>query len=195
MAAVDVRTGRDIPAEVQEFLKGAGVLIIDGQERPGADGESFDTVDPATEETLAQIPQATAEDVDAAVSAAKRAHLDGRWRGLAPVKRARILYKVGDAMAHRSIVDTRNILDLTAEAARDGGSVTAAAAGARRRRPVRAPGSGALRARHARRRLRGAGAAGIRLEGDGRPLRGRGGRHSPFSRRARPQALLEGLAE
>jgi acyl-CoA reductase-like NAD-dependent aldehyde dehydrogenase len=98
MAAVDVRTGREIPGEVQEFLKGAGVLIIDGQERPGAEGQSFDAVDPATEETLAQIPQATAEDVDAAVGAAKRAHLDGRWRGLPPAKRARILYKVGDAI-------------------------------------------------------------------------------------------------
>ncbi len=98
MAAVDVRTGREIPPDVQEFLKGAGVLVIDGQERPGADGETFDTVDPATEETLAQIPQATAEDVDAAVQAAKRAHVDGRWRSLAPTKRARILYKVGDAI-------------------------------------------------------------------------------------------------
>ncbi len=96
--AVDVRQGREIPADVQEFLKNAGVLVIDGQERPAASGATFDVVDPATEEVIASVPQADASDVDAAVQAAKRAHEDGRWRNLAPDKRARILYKVGDAI-------------------------------------------------------------------------------------------------
>jgi aldehyde dehydrogenase (NAD+) len=98
MSAIDVRAGREIPSDVQDFLKSAGVLIIDGEERDATGGDTFSTVDPATEETLAEVPQATAEDVDAAVCAAKAAHRDGRWRKLATAKRARLLNKVADAL-------------------------------------------------------------------------------------------------
>lgn len=110
--AVDVRAGRDIPDSVQEFLKSAGTLVIDGQERPGADGETFAAVDPATEDTLAEIPQATSDDVDAAVSAAKQAHVDGRWRTIDPSKRGRILAKVGDLIQqHASELAWVDMLD------------------------------------------------------------------------------------
>ncbi|MBW3659688.1 MAG: aldehyde dehydrogenase family protein [Actinobacteria bacterium] len=74
------------------------MMVIDGEERGASGGDTFDTLDPATEEVLASIPQATAEDVDAAVQAAKRAHLEGRWRTLPSAKKARILSKVGDAI-------------------------------------------------------------------------------------------------
>ena len=96
--AVDVRAGRDIPQAVQEFLDGAGVLVLDGEERAATDGATFLDRDPATEDVLAEIPQAGAEDVDAAVTAAQRAHEERRWRGLPPQKRARILSKIGDAL-------------------------------------------------------------------------------------------------
>lgn len=96
--SIDVMTGRDIPQTVQEFLASAGVLVIDGEERGASDGGTFATLDPATEQVLADIPQATAEDVDAAVQAAKRAHDDGRWRNLDPGKRTSILLKVSDAL-------------------------------------------------------------------------------------------------
>ncbi len=96
--SVDVMAGREIPPSVREFLGTAGVLVIDGEERGSSDGGTFTTVDPATEEVLAEVPQATAADVDAAVQAAKRAHDDGRWRGLDPSKRASALFKVADAL-------------------------------------------------------------------------------------------------
>jgi acyl-CoA reductase-like NAD-dependent aldehyde dehydrogenase len=98
VSATALETGRDLPPAVQEFLDGAGVLIIGGEERGASDGGTFATADPATEATLAQIPQATAEDVDAAVRAAKRAHVEGAWRNLDPGKRSRILLKVADAI-------------------------------------------------------------------------------------------------
>jgi aldehyde dehydrogenase (NAD+) len=53
-------------------------------------GEFFDTVNPATGRPLAQVAQAGAEDVAAAVAAA-RAALPG-WRSLEPHARARYLY-------------------------------------------------------------------------------------------------------
>jgi phenylacetaldehyde dehydrogenase len=98
VAAIDVRVGRDIPSDVSEFIAGAGVLVIDGQERPAAAGGAFATIDPATEQVLVEVPQATAADVDAAVTAAARAHRDGRWRNLDPGKRASALLKVADAI-------------------------------------------------------------------------------------------------
>jgi aldehyde dehydrogenase (NAD+) len=97
--SVDVREGRELPAEVREFLAGpAGTLLIGGEARDAADGGRFATVDPATEEVLAEVPQAGAEDVDAAVRAAHEAHVDGRWRSLPASKRARTLLKAADAI-------------------------------------------------------------------------------------------------
>ncbi len=96
--SIDVMAGREIPPAVTDFLASAGVLVIDGQERGASDGGTFATLDPATEQVLAEIPQATAADVDAAVQAARRAHDDGRWRGLDPGKRISALLKVADAL-------------------------------------------------------------------------------------------------
>ncbi len=96
--SVDVMTGREIPPSVQGFLDSAGVLVIGGEERGASDGGTFTTVDPATEQVLAEIPQATADDVAGAVAAAKQAHDTGVWRGLDPAKRASALFKVADAI-------------------------------------------------------------------------------------------------
>lgn len=109
--STDVREGRDIPNEVEHFLKGAGVLVIDGEERDRAStGVTFATVDPATEETLAEIPRADEEDVASAVMAARRAFDDGVWSGLPPVKRAGMLLAVADAIErdaeHLAWIDT-----------------------------------------------------------------------------------------
>jgi phenylacetaldehyde dehydrogenase len=98
VAAVDVRAGRDLPTAVADFLGGAGVLVVDGQERGSADGAAFETRDPATEDVLAEIPQAGPEDVDAAVRAAAAAHRDGRWRRLDPGKRASVLLAASEAI-------------------------------------------------------------------------------------------------
>jgi acyl-CoA reductase-like NAD-dependent aldehyde dehydrogenase len=98
VSATAVETGRDLPASVREFLDTAGCLIIGGDERGASDGGTFTTLDPATETPLVEIPQATPDDVDAAVQAAARAHREGAWRSLDPGKRSRILLKVADAI-------------------------------------------------------------------------------------------------
>jgi acyl-CoA reductase-like NAD-dependent aldehyde dehydrogenase len=97
--SVEVQAGRELPPEVRGFLDGpAGTLLIGGEARASADGARFATVDPATEQVLAEVPQAGAEDVDAAVRAAHEAHVDGRWRTLPATKRARTLLKAADAI-------------------------------------------------------------------------------------------------
>ncbi len=54
--------------------------------------DDFASLNPANGETLARLSQATAEDVDAAVSAARKAQ--GKWAGLGGHGRARHLYAI-----------------------------------------------------------------------------------------------------
>lgn len=55
-------------------------------------GATFDTLNPATGETLAQVSQATQDDVNAAVAAAHRAQ--AKWQKLGGQGRARVLYAI-----------------------------------------------------------------------------------------------------
>src|ERR1700722_5517736 len=64
--------------------------FINGAWHAPATGGYFDTADPSTGEKLAEGAQGSAEDVDAAVAAARSA-LAG-WQSLAPHARARYLY-------------------------------------------------------------------------------------------------------
>ena len=58
---------------------------------------SFETVNPANGEVLAEIPEASEADLNAAVDAAREAFRpDGAWRSMAPAQRAQILWRVGD---------------------------------------------------------------------------------------------------
>ena len=68
-------------------------LYIGGEWTPGSDGERFPTTDPATEESIAQVASATAEDVDRAVEAAREAF--PAWRDTAPEERGRIVHRIG----------------------------------------------------------------------------------------------------
>ncbi|MGI5440283.1 aldehyde dehydrogenase family protein [Streptomyces shenzhenensis] len=85
-------------------------LFIDGAWRPGED--LFDVVDPATEEVLTRVPQASMADVDAAVAAARRSLTDRAWTGLAPLERTRILSRVADLiegeLEELAVLETRD---------------------------------------------------------------------------------------
>lgn len=70
-------------------------LFIDGAWKPGGAG-TFSTCDPATGSPLAEVAQADANDVDAAVAAAQRAFQDGEWPRLLPAERARLIYRLAD---------------------------------------------------------------------------------------------------
>ncbi|MEV6010827.1 aldehyde dehydrogenase family protein [Streptomyces sp. NPDC051976] len=74
-------------------------MYIDGAWRPAAGGDRIEVVDPATEQVIGRVPAGGAEDVDAAVRAA-RAALPG-WAATPPAERAALLGAVRDAMAGR----------------------------------------------------------------------------------------------
>lgn len=72
-----------------------GDHFIDGRPRRGL-GEEFEVRNPATGALLRRVTLGTAEDVDVAVAAARRA-LPG-WRRRPPAERARLLFALADAI-------------------------------------------------------------------------------------------------
>ena len=100
-----LRTGVTALPPYEPFLLG-GVWTERGER------EVLEIFDPATEELLTTVAQATDADVDAAVSSAVAAHRDRRWIGLAPLERTRILHRVADLIEERleelAILETRD---------------------------------------------------------------------------------------
>jgi betaine-aldehyde dehydrogenase len=71
--------------------------FIDGSFVPPAEGQTEPVINPATGETIAHAPLSTAEDVDRAVAAARRAFENG-WSTTTPGERALALLKLADAI-------------------------------------------------------------------------------------------------
>jgi aldehyde dehydrogenase (NAD+) len=75
-------------------------LFIGGEFVDPTDGRSFKTVNPATEEVLAEIAEASAEDVDRAVKAARRAY-DKVWSKLSGRERSKYLFRIARILQER----------------------------------------------------------------------------------------------
>jgi len=73
-------------------------LFIGGRFVNAASGARFPTLNPATRQTLAEVAQGTAKDVDLAVAAARKAFRSGAWSRMAPRARMEILYKAARLM-------------------------------------------------------------------------------------------------
>lgn len=80
-------------------MKAQSSMYIGGEWRPAAGPDTITVVNPATEQVIAEVPAGTAEDVDAAVRAA-RAAFPG-WAATPPAERAAYLSALRDAMAAR----------------------------------------------------------------------------------------------
>ena len=72
-------------------------LYINGTWRP-ASGGSFGSVNPATEEVLAEVGYASTSDIDEAVAAARKAFNDPAWRDLPAPARAGLIYALANAL-------------------------------------------------------------------------------------------------
>ncbi|MFM0237905.1 betaine-aldehyde dehydrogenase [Paraburkholderia phytofirmans] len=75
-------------------------LYIGGGYVDATSGETFDTLDPATGETLASVQQASAADVDRAVRSAKQGQRE--WAALTAMQRSRILRRAVDLLRERN---------------------------------------------------------------------------------------------
>ena len=76
-------------------------LFIDGKFRAPHSGKYFDSINPATEEKLAEIAEADAHDVDLAVQAARRAHRKV-WSKMPGRERGKYLYRIARLVQEKS---------------------------------------------------------------------------------------------
>ncbi|MEV5978084.1 aldehyde dehydrogenase family protein [Streptomyces sp. NPDC052114] len=75
-------------------------LFIDGEFVEAAEGKVFKTVSPSTEEVLSEVAQASSEDVDRAVKAARKAF--EKWSALPGAERAKYLFRIARIIQERS---------------------------------------------------------------------------------------------
>lgn len=75
-------------------------LFIGGEFVDSAGGAPFKTISPATEEVLAEVSEATEEDVDRAVAAARTAYRS--WSRLSGADRGKFLFRIARIMQERA---------------------------------------------------------------------------------------------
>ena len=83
--------------KVQSFLNKEQLpLFIDGKQQPSQSDKKIAVHNPATEDILAYIPNASKADTDLAVNAAHKALNDGQWPKLLANQREKIMLKYAD---------------------------------------------------------------------------------------------------
>jgi acyl-CoA reductase-like NAD-dependent aldehyde dehydrogenase len=78
----------------RDFAGASQQLLIDGERVEAADGNTFETLDPATGETITTVAYGGSEDIDRAVKAARKALSDGPWGKASAAERARVLNRL-----------------------------------------------------------------------------------------------------
>ncbi|MDR6618498.1 gamma-glutamyl-gamma-aminobutyraldehyde dehydrogenase [Klebsiella sp. 1400] len=87
-------------------------LFINGEYSAAADNSVFTTVDPAAQQTLAEVARGKKADVDRAVQAARGVFDRGDWSQASPAQRKAVLTKFADLMdAHREELALLETLD------------------------------------------------------------------------------------
>ncbi|GAC1400930.1 MAG: aldehyde dehydrogenase family protein [Pyrinomonadaceae bacterium] len=76
-------------------------MLIDGKFVDAASGKTFTTPNPSTGETLAEVAEGDAEDINRAVSAARRA-FEGAWSKTSARDKGRLLYQLAQLIEAKS---------------------------------------------------------------------------------------------
>jgi len=87
-------------------------MYINGEFVPAKSGKWFPVYDPATEEIIAEVPDAGVADVDAAVAAASGAFENGAWSKTTAQDRGRVLFRLAEKLRAQAAplaeLETRN---------------------------------------------------------------------------------------
>ena len=87
-------------------------LFINGEYSAAADNSVFATIDPAAQQTLAEVARGKKADVDRAVQAARGVFDRGDWSQASPAQRKAVLTKFADLMdTHREELALLETLD------------------------------------------------------------------------------------
>ena len=76
-------------------------LFINGEFIPSTGGEYFDSINPATEEKIAKVAEATKTDVDKAVKSARTAY-EKTWSKMASKERGKYIYRIARLLQERA---------------------------------------------------------------------------------------------
>src|SRR6202158_1465000 len=71
-------------------------MLINGEWVASKTNKTCPVYDPATEEVIAQVPDANADDVSRAVAAAKAAFEEGPWASTTAQERGRVLFRLAE---------------------------------------------------------------------------------------------------
>jgi phenylacetaldehyde dehydrogenase len=86
-----------VEREAESFVHAQHKLLIDGEWVEAASGETFASINPATEETLAEVAHGQAEDINRAVRAARKAFADDSpWRRMNASDRGRLIWRISE---------------------------------------------------------------------------------------------------
>jgi len=77
-------------------------MLIDGNWTDASDGGTFESVNPATGQIWARIPEATELDVDRAVKTAAKAYRSGPWASMTPTSRGHCLRRLAELLSEMS---------------------------------------------------------------------------------------------
>jgi len=75
---------------------------INGEWCDASDGATLTTINPANEETWAQVPAATEDDVNSAVAAAKKALFEGPWGTMTATQRGKLMRRLADLIVDKA---------------------------------------------------------------------------------------------
>lgn len=108
---IDALRAREIPTQTH---------LIDGKHLPASDGATMDVVSPIDGTLLTQVAKGTAQDMTAAIAAARMAFEDQRWAGQPPQARKKVLLRWAELIED-------NALELAVLGVRDNGTEIAMA--------------------------------------------------------------------
>jgi len=79
-------------------------MLINGVFTEGSSGKRISVYDPSTEDIIAEIPDASSSDIDAAVVAARHAFDEGGWPQTTAQERGRILFRIAEKIRAEAAV-------------------------------------------------------------------------------------------
>ena len=91
----------------RDFIARHHKLLIDRQWVDAKSGQTFAVFDPSNGQQIAQVGDGGAEDIAAAVAAARRAFEHGPWARMKPTERGKLVWRLGDVLEARAVERTR----------------------------------------------------------------------------------------
>lgn len=87
-------------------------LFINNEFVPSSTGETIETINPSTENVICSVQSASAQDIDTAVKAARKAFRDPSWKKLSGTDRAALMNRLADLVGqHAETLATIEALD------------------------------------------------------------------------------------